>query len=83
MTHVLEQFGPVMLAYYKPSEAAGSTAGARLRIILSRNFLSRLVRARLFAWSFMDDRFTTVDPGFAVTADAIRRFGCSACAMRR
>ena len=84
MTTELARFGPVMLAYYRPDEEASATASAHLKTILSRPFLSRLTRSRLFAISFMDDRFTSTNPAsFGIVTQAVKRFGCTSRGRRR
>ena len=84
MTSELGRFGPVMLAYYRPDEEASATASTHLKAILSRQFLLRLTRSRLFAISFMDSRFLSTNPAsFGITRDAVRRFHCRSCGVRR
>ena len=84
MTSELGRFGPVMLAYYRPDEEASATASAHLKAILSRQFLLRLTRSRLFAISFMDSRFLSTNPAsFGITRDAVKRFHCRSCGVRR
>jgi hypothetical protein len=85
MTSELERFGPVMLAYYRPDAEASMTASDHLKVLLSRRFLSRLTRSRVFAISFMDDRFMRTNPAsFRIVSDAVRRFRCtSSCGLRR
>jgi len=69
MTRELGRFGPVMLAYYKPPEGGGT---AQLQALLSRAFLEGLARARLFAFSFMDESFLSSDPAaFALAREAV------------
>ena len=78
MTTELERYGSVMMAYYRPSE--DSSASAHLKTLLSRRFLSQLLHHRLFAISFMDDRFMRQDPAsFAIVRKAITHFGCFKC----
>jgi hypothetical protein len=80
MTGELKRFGPVMLAYYKPDEGAGDRGRAQLQAVLSGAFLRRLIQARVFALSFMDDRSVSGDAAsFAIVSDAIARFGCGRC----
>jgi hypothetical protein len=82
MTRELGRFGPVMLAYYRPLESV--TGDSHLKTILSRNFLLRLTKARLFAISFMDDGFMSTNPvSFAIVSDAVRQFHCRVCGRRR
>jgi len=84
MTRELGRFGPVMLAYYRPDEEESPSASAHLKTILTRQFLARLSRSRLFAISFMDDRFMTTNPAsFGIVRDAVRQFHCRSCAVRR
>ena len=84
MTRELGRFGPVMLAYYRPDEEESPSASAHLKTILTRQFLARLSHARLFAISFMDDRFMTTNPAsFGIVRDAVRQFHCRSCGLRR
>lgn len=84
MTSELGRFGQVMLAYYRPDEEASASASAHLKTILSRPFLSRLSHSRLFAISFMDSRFMSANPAsFGIVRDAVRRFHCRSCGLRR
>jgi hypothetical protein len=83
MTRELGRFGPVMLAYYKPAGEGGATASTHLKAVLSRSFLLRIGRARLFAMSFMDDRFMRADPfSLAIVSEAVRKYGCRKCGPR-
>jgi hypothetical protein len=79
MTHELARFGPVMLAYYRPNEDVGQ-GSSHPEIVLSGSYLAQLSRERLFAISFMDDRFMPPNtPRFALVRDAVRRYGCRRC----
>jgi len=80
MTRELSRFGPVMLAYFKPSVKAGDGGASQLRAVLSASSLRNLIGARMFALSFIDDSFLSADPaGLATVRDAVARFGCSRC----
>jgi hypothetical protein len=82
MTAALNRFGPVMLGYYKPTEDAGGRA--QLQTVLSGRFLTRLIRARMFALSFMNDSFLSGDPAsLAIVSEAAARFGCGQCGPTR
>ena len=81
MTRTLARYGPVMLAYYKPTQDSPAAAGAQLRAVLSAGFLERLLGARMFAFSFMDTSFATAEPASVATVRAaLSRFGCDRCA---
>jgi hypothetical protein len=83
MTHAPSRYGPVMLAYYRPSEGSGAAVRTHLGALLSRRVLLRLTRARLFAMGFMDDRFMRADSAtFALVTEAVRHFGCRVCGPR-
>jgi hypothetical protein len=84
MASELGRFGPVMLAYYRPDGEGTPVASADLKAFLSQASLSRLTRSRLFAISFMDDRFMgTNSASFAIVRDAVKRFHCRSCRLPR
>jgi hypothetical protein len=56
MTRTLGGYGPVMLAHYKPDNGSQSVFNADTRTMLTDSYLRKLVAARLFAWSFMDEK---------------------------
>jgi hypothetical protein len=76
MTHILGQYGPVMLAHYKPDNASEAVFDSDVRSILTDSYLSDVTAAGLFAFSFMDDRLIlaqqTTD---TFVTRAVKRFG--------
>lgn len=54
MVSALGQYGPVMVAHYKPENTSDSTFYADISTIMTSSFLGGLVSHGLFAWSFMD-----------------------------
>jgi hypothetical protein len=78
MTHALAPYGPVMLAYFRPSE--DGTQASVLQSVLSRSFLERLVQERLFSLAFMDERFMPSEsPSFITVREAVKQYGCTGC----
>jgi hypothetical protein len=56
MTRTLGAYGPVMLAHYKPDNGSQSVFNADTRTMMTESYLRKLVAARMFAWSFMDEK---------------------------
>jgi hypothetical protein len=54
MVNVLNDYGPVMLAHYKPDSGSQATFDADVRAMLTDSYLTEMTAAGLFAWSFMD-----------------------------
>jgi len=80
MTRELGRFGPVMLAYFKPSPQSADGGASQLRAVLSASSLRSLIGARMFALSFIDDSFLSADPtSLASVREAVSRFGCGRC----
>ena len=79
MTRALSRYGPVMLAFYKPSGADAAEQQAQLAAFLSPSNLLRLRRSRLFALSFMDTSFMADPATTKLIASAVRAFGCAHC----
>jgi hypothetical protein len=63
MVSTLGQYGPVMLAHYKPDNGSQATFDADVRAILTNSFLSEMTAKGLFAMSFMDAKNLDADPG--------------------
>jgi hypothetical protein len=81
MTRVLDKYGPVMLAFYKPY---GSTPGAQqalLSTFLSPSNLATLQRDGLFALSFMDTSFLQEPDALKLVSTVVDRYGCTRCAL--
>lgn len=79
MTRALARYGPVMLAFYKPSGADAAAQRTQLAAFLSPSNLQRLRRSRLFALSFMDTSFMGDDASTRLIASAVRSAGCVRC----
>jgi hypothetical protein len=78
MTRVLGQYGPVMLAHYKPDNGSSSTFAADVRALFTDESIRALNAAGLFAFSFMDnDNLARSAESYAVVRDAVRRYGVS------
>ncbi len=54
MTRYLGQYGPVMLAHYKPQDSDATTFSNDVTTMLTDSFLGEMRGNGLFAWSFMD-----------------------------
>lgn len=80
MTRALAPYGPVMLAFYKPSGAAGAAQQAQLSAFLSQANLGRLHRSGLFAISFMDTSFMSDPTALGLIESAVKSSGCVRCA---
>jgi len=70
MTYLLGQYGPVMLAHYRPDNGSPVVVDADVRAMLTDGYLADVTAAGLFAISFMDDKLIRADPS---TADFIER----------
>jgi hypothetical protein len=76
MVGILGQYGPVMLAHYKPGNASKTTFDADLHTIFTDEFLASITKAGLFAMSFMDTVNLDSSPSsFAFVRDAVTRYG--------
>lgn len=76
MTRTLGAYGPVMLAHYKPDNGSQAVFDADTRAMLTDSYLRKLVAARLFAWSFMDDRnIVSSTSAYDRISAAVRRYG--------
>jgi hypothetical protein len=76
MVAALGRYGPVMLAHYKPDNAAQPTFDADVRAIFTDDFLTTQSRAGLFALSFMDDTNLAASADtFAFVKGAVSRYG--------
>jgi hypothetical protein len=80
MTRALAPYGPVMLAFYKPSGATAAAQKAQLSAFLASSNLSRLSRAGLFGLSFMDTSFMADPATLKLIESAVRNSGCIRCA---
>lgn len=78
MTQALGQYGPVMLAHYKPQAANDATYYADVSTMLTDSYLAEMQSYGLFAWSFMDnDNIDDPDEAyiFDLLKQAIQRYG--------
>jgi hypothetical protein len=77
MTRRLGEYGPVMLAHYKPEGAnSGATFEADMRQLLTEDELDGLVGHGLFAIGFMDHSHLSADVGtYRFVRAAVRTFG--------
>ena len=81
MTRLLAPYGPVMLAFYKPSGSTTVSRHAQLSTFLARSNLARLRRSGLFALSFMDSSFLRDTRSLKLVASAVRASGCTHCTL--
>lgn len=81
MTRALARYGPVMLAFYKPSGSSSSGQQAQLSSFLAPSNLARLRQSGLFALSFMDSSFLRDATSLKLVKTAVRGFGCTHCAL--
>jgi hypothetical protein len=75
MVSRLGEYGPVMLAHYKPDNGSQATFNADLRAILTDSFLAAVTAKGLFAMSFMDAKNLDADAGiFEFTRQAVTTY---------
>jgi hypothetical protein len=71
----LGEYGPVMLAHYKPDNSSQATFNADLRAILTDSYLAAVTAKGLFAMSFMDTKNLDADAGvFEFTRQAVTTY---------
>lgn len=76
MTQILGQYGPVLLAHYRPDNASQSTFNADMATMLTDDYLEELRDLGLFGWSFMDDYNLSNAPATYVSViEAVQRYG--------
>jgi hypothetical protein len=76
MTQILGQYGPVMLAHYRPNNASQSTFDADMDAMLTDSYLEELTGLGLFAWSFMDNYNLSNSPStYQQVIQAVQRYG--------
>jgi hypothetical protein len=76
MTKLLGEYGPVMVAHYKPDSGAQSVWVNDMRTIFTDDYLAKVSAAGLFAFSFMDQHNLTSDAGsLQLTRDVLARYG--------
>ena len=74
MVATLDDFGPVMLAHYKPDSGNQATFSADIHTMLTDSFLASV--PALFAWSFMDSvNLNASESDYVFARDAVRRYG--------
>jgi len=75
MTTELHQWGPVMLAYYKPDNGSQTIFDADTQTMLTDSYLARVTADGLFAWSFMDNNNLAASASsYQFVRDAIMRY---------
>ena len=79
MTRELARYGPVMLAFYKPSGGTAAAQRAQLSAFLSPSELGRLRRSGLFALSFMDTSFMGDPATLKLIESAVGSSACTRC----
>jgi hypothetical protein len=76
MVNVLNDYGPVMLAHYKPDSGSQPTFEADVRAMLTDAYLAELTAAGLFGWSFMDNKNLAASPAiYEFVRGAVQRYG--------
>jgi hypothetical protein len=76
MVNVLNDFGPVMLAHYKPNNGSQPVFTADVQTMLTDAFVGEMVAGGLFAWSFMDQaNINASEASYTLVRDAVRRLG--------
>ena len=76
MTQRLGQYGPVMLAHYKPNSGSQATFDTDTRAMLTETFLAEMRGYGLFAWSFMDQHNVSAsETTYQFVKQAIQRHG--------
>jgi len=76
MVNALNDWGPVMLAHYKPNSGSQVIFDADLAAMLTDAYLTKLTAAGLFAWSFMDQaNLTASETSYQFVKAAVLRYG--------
>jgi hypothetical protein len=76
MVNALNDYGPVMLAHYKPNNGSQATFDADLAGMLNDAFIAEMTSAGLFAWSFMDQsNMNSSEAAYQVVRNAVARYG--------
>jgi hypothetical protein len=76
MVNILNDYGKVMLAHYKPNNGSQAVFDADVRTMFTDTFMAELTGAGLFAWSFMDQaNLSANELTYAFVRDAVRRYG--------
>jgi hypothetical protein len=76
MVNTLNDYGPVMLAHYKPNNGSQSTFDADVRAMLTDAYLTEMTGAGLFAWSFMDNKnLSGSESTYQFVKGAVQRYG--------
>ena len=76
MVGTLGQYGPVMLAHYKPNNRSQATFERDICALLTEQSMYDLASAGLFAWSFMDEtNLSASEDIFQFARAAVQRFG--------
>lgn len=76
MVDVLNDYGPVMLAHYKPNNSSQATFDRDVRAMLTGSYIAEMTKQGLFAWSFMDPKnLDGSSSTYTFVRDAVRRYG--------
>ena len=76
MTGILGQYGPVLIAHYRPDNASQTTFDADTLAILTDDYLEEMVGLGLFGWSFMDNYNLSNSPAtYDRVIEAVQRYG--------
>jgi hypothetical protein len=76
MMEILGQYGPVMLAHYRPDNGSQATFDADTQAMLTDDYLAQVTALGLFGWSFMDGYNLSASPAsYNRVVDAVHRYG--------
>jgi hypothetical protein len=76
MVNALNNYGPVMLAHYKPNNGSQVVYDSDVATMLTDTYLARLTGAGLFAWSFMDQaNLDASETTYQFVKAAVLRYG--------
>jgi hypothetical protein len=76
MVNALNDYGPVMLAHHKPNNGSQPTFDADVRAMPTDAYLAEMIRAGLFAWSFMDNKnLSGSESTYQFVKGAVQRYG--------
>jgi hypothetical protein len=76
MTKLLNPYGPVMLAHYKPDNDSQATFDGDVRAIFTPSYINEVTADGLFAMSFMTTHNVDADPAtFQLLKAAVTRYG--------
>ncbi len=76
MTRMLGQYGPVMVAHFKPDNGSQTTWTADLKTLFTDAYIRQATSMGLFALSFMDQVNLATDPtALSLVRSGINKYG--------